>query len=236
MLQSKKSLKFILVFLISIVPVFANALNINHIITLQKDGGGNLNLSYFAKRSEIKSMNNMIGNFPFTNEKITELFSNPALQVKGVTIAKDSKDSTFDRVTLTIFFKNVSALNSLKAFANFTVNMSSSDSGNVVTYLITPEFTKQNSVENLYVILKPESEILSTNGKIEDKRITWFRGSEFIKADKPFGFTATLKSEDKKSPGNTGGDGKSCGLFGMELPLLLLGGLVLTGRRRKNNP
>ena len=67
------------------------------------------------------------------------------------------------------------------------------------------------------------SEVLKTNGRKDGQKVTWEKSLADLKED--LEMTASVKN-----------DGKKCGLFGMEFPLLALTGIVfssiLIGRKK----
>jgi hypothetical protein len=124
----------------------------------------------------------------------------------------------------------------MKALKEAQVTFINSDSGKNFAYVITPSFTKSNSLNSVYTVLTNSGAIKSANGKVDGNSVVWYKGKEFL-SSKNILLLATLES-DENSPGNTssGEQEKSCGLFGIELPLILLTGLVFSGnlkRRRK---
>ena len=79
-----------------------------------------------------------------------------------------------------------------------------------------------------------ESPVLSSNGGIEGNRVTW-RNISGKNSDPGANivFFANLKSDGTAKEDD---DGKPCGLFGFEFPIILLGGLVYFLRVRGKNP
>ena len=86
---------------------------------------------------------------------------------------------------------------------------------------------KTQLINSFHLTLTFDDEIKSANGQIKDKTVDWFQ-TDFSKENV---LTATLKSSGSKSNSNEGG--KGCGLFGMELPIILFGGLVLAFKKKK---
>lgn len=240
MFLTKKALYLpylILVFLF--IPVFLGATNINETITLKKDGSGSINISYIEKESIVKEKNYLIGNLPFNKEKIDEFFKSAGIVIYSSKIENNEKDKSLIQVTLVMGFTSIEKLNDVKALANSRFSSTKTDSGTVIRNIISPEFIKKNTITQIYYVLKSEVKVKSSNGKIEDKNVTWFRGKEYLDGKSDVNFVCTFddgkvtitKSKDE------GEKGKSCGLFGLELPVLLFGGLIISGiiKRKKTD-
>lgn len=235
MLRKKSIVKLITIVIILFIPIFARAVNFTQTITLEKDGSGIIQLIYSEKETLVKEKNFVIGNLPFTKEKSDEYFKSGNTTIRLFNVDKDTKDNSLMRVTVGIAFKDVSKLNEMKAFSDAQVTIKNTDSGKVFTYFITPAFTKSNSLDNVYTILNYNGAIISSNGKIAGTKVDWFRGKEFLNT-KVIYLVATLESEKKTDSGNSSADGKekSCGSFGLELPLILLGGFIIfSGKLKK---
>lgn len=227
-------------FLFLFLPAFAGAMNVNEIIKLNLDASGYLNFTYWEKGS-IVDKNPMVGNFPFTKDKADQLFNTANLKLQTFEVGKYEKDNSYTEIKARIFFKNITKLSELKALSGIVVSYYKSDTGQVFVYEVPSGYAKSNSIENLYVILNPDANIHSASGKINGKSIEWFRSSEYLNANKNIYFVATLNVPAKNEPKSTGnevdknGKKESCGLFGIELPLILLGGLVISRKFRSKS-
>lgn len=234
MLLLKKS-KLVLLFTVFylIIPIIAGAVNFNQTITLKEDGSGSINIFYLEKESTIKTKNFLIGNLPFTKEKINEYFGSNKIKVFESKISASAKDNTMTEVYVSLTFSNINDLNSLKGLANNQFSFSVSDSGNVFKSSITPEFNTVNSINQIYCVLNSKADIISSNGQIKDKSVSWFRAKEFLDKNTT-NFIATIFSKNiKKTATDNKVEEKSCGLFGIELPVIFLLGTVLMNYRRK---
>lgn len=236
MLLFKKA-KFVLLFTVFflIFPIVAGAVNFNQTITLKEDGSGSINILYLEKESTIKSKNFLIGNLPFTKEKINEYFGSSKTKIFESTISANSKDNTITEVYVSLTFSSVSDLNSLKGLVNNQFSFSVSDSGNVFKSSISPEFITLNSINQIYCVLNSKADIVSSNGQVKEKSVTWFRAKEYLNKNTT-NFVATIFSKNIKKTASQNIEqekGKSCGLFGIELPIVFLFGTVLMNYRRK---
>ncbi len=222
----RKSIAVIL--LLFFFPLVSQAMNLNLIVQLKKGGSGTLTLMYWEKDSEIKAKNSVIGNFPFSSSKsdLAEKFSAPGISILTAEMNKYPQDNSFTQSQLVLQFSDITKLGSLGALSGMNVNTFATDTGKVISFVVNPEFVTKNNLNALYVILGYEGEILFASDKkiVDKKRAEWFRSAQFIKSDKPIYFVALLKSEGEVKAGEQKKDegGKSCGLFGFELPLIIL--------------
>lgn len=235
-----------MILLFLLFPVITQALNLNYIVQLNKDGTGRLTLMYWEKKSEIAAKNSMIGNFPFSSNRsdLAEKFTAPGISILSSELKDYSQDNSFSQNQLVLQFNDITKLGSLGALSGMDVNTFATDTGKILSFAVTPGFVTKNSLNALYVILNYEGEILFASDKkiIDKKRAEWFRGSQFIKSDKNIYFVALLESVAGVKPNekkkDEGGDKSSCGLFGFELPLVLLLGFsygVIAKRSRANS-
>jgi hypothetical protein len=235
--NSLSLVKFLTVLLIFGIPVVSAAINVNETFFLKKDGSGALTLSYNASDVEIKAKNSIIGNFPFTKEKVEELFKSKLAGIYSVNVEKDPKDNNRTKVTITLTFGNITNLNDVKPLAGANRSWQETDTGLVIMSVYTPAFVENNSIDNLYQALKYESTLKSSNGNAgNDNGVTFFRGKEYIDGKSDIRFFATYQSEGKKEKvDDPKSDAKSCGLFGFELPFVLLLGFIYTLSSRKGS-
>lgn len=209
-------------------PLVSQALNLNYIVQMKKDGSGTLTLMYWEKDADIKAKNSVIGNFPFSSIKsdLTAKFSAPGINLLSAEMSKYPQDNSFTQSQVVLQFSDITKLGSLGALSGMDVNTFATDTGKVVSFVVTPDFVTKNSLNALYVILGYEGEILFASDKkiIDKKRAEWFRSAQYIKSEKNIYFVALLKSEGevKASDQKKDDQGKSCGLFGFELPLIIL--------------
>jgi len=165
--------------------------------------------------------------------KTGKYFNSTSTELKNFVIGKYEKDNSYTEITLLVHFKDINKINEMKVLSNTMITLVQSDSGNVFNYTILPGYAKTSLIDNLYVIINYEGNIISSNGKIEGKRAEWFRSKEYLNTSKNIFFIATFEDAQKKVEKTVEGEkGKSCGLFGLELPLILLGGLVLSAKAR----
>lgn len=220
-------------------PVILNALSINQIINLKSDGSGILNFTYFEKDDIIKQKNNIIGNLPFTKEKLAEYFKAPNSYIQLSKIEKNPKDNSQTQVVVIISFTDISKLGDAKGLTDIIFSLDQTDSGRVFKNIIKPEFVKGNLLNQIFLALNSESEIKSANGKITGKSVNFFRGKDFIDGKNSINFIATIEGGSSNTSSNgsslSGEKEKSCGLFGIELPFILISGLAFIFSRKKSD-
>jgi hypothetical protein len=218
--------------LISSIPLFAGAVDFNQFITIKDDGSGTIKVVYKEKESLLKGKNFLIGNLTFEKEKLAEYFNSPEAQAKDYTVGKNPKDNTSTEVSLTISFTDIKSLNNLKGLQYCQYNFAKTDSGNVFTITFSEEFFKTNTVNQVFNVLYAKGGFKSTNGVVKDNSVTWFRLSNRMDFKNPL--FATLKSGAPTTTTKTTDDekGKGCGLFGIELPFVVLLGSILMNSRR----
>ncbi|MBK7158113.1 MAG: hypothetical protein IPH77_06025 [Ignavibacteria bacterium] len=229
MLIRKKIIAQIFIAIICLfTPMIAGAVSFVQIITMEKDGSGIIKLIYSEKESLVKEKNFVVGNLPFTKEKSAEYFNSSNTSIRLFEISKDPKDNTLIQITVSMNFKDISSINEMKALPDAKVSITETDTGKVFVYTITPEFTKSNSISYLFTILTYNGVVKSSNGKIEGKNVQWSRSKEYIDAKKVMDVIATLESDVKTTSKDSGNKEKSCGLFGVELPLIIFLGFAFT--------
>lgn len=229
-------------FILSVVAVstflFLGTVKIYQTGEIKADGSGSMTLTYSASTSEVKKNNNLIGNFPFTQQTVKDYFTSPNNQVKSAVVYKNKNDTSMTSVTVVIAFKNIDKISEAKGFSGIKASYRKiDDKSKLFSWTIPPGVAGQ--IDQITGIFTFECESLnSSNGVVKDKTITYYRNNKKADFTKDVAFSATIKTDGKtESSGDTekkpDGDGKSCGLFGLELPLIMLAGLVFTVNRKR---
>ncbi len=212
------------------VPSFSASVQFNQVIDLKKTMWGYATIIYSASEDLVKQKNYLIGNLTFNKDKFNEYFSAPNVEIYKSTVGKSTKDASQLQVDIILKFKSIDDLNKIKALTGTKISTYQSDTGLVITNTISPSFVKDNDLSQIYGKLSSEDEIRSSNGKGNNKEVTFFRGKGYIEGPNDMYFVATLAKEGKPKAGNNAAnkeetnskkDEKSCGLFGFELPLIL---------------
>lgn len=239
------------VFLVSFM-FFGGAVKYVQNASFNNNGTGIISVTYSAKTSELKSNNYLIGNLPFSQDKINEYFNSDNTKVTKSLVYKDKADTTMTSVTVDVNVNNLNKLKDAKAFTGVNAGWIKSDTGMVFSWLFTPAHAKTNSISIYQISVKFEGEVKSTTGVLKGNEAIWYVQTEKMNPGGAY-FLATIKSDGTtKSPFGTSkesGDKKtttdsktdenkpsSCGLFGLELPIIISLGFVfskLTKRRKE---
>lgn len=233
--------------------LFLGAITVSQKGTVNADGSGSLTLTYTAPAAEVKKNNDLIGSFPFEQKMIKDYFSSGKdAQTKSISIGPNKADTTQTSVTVVIDFKNINSLSELKGFSGNKISYNAGEDNNrLFRWIISSESAK--NLDQIRCILTFDCESLSSsNGTVQDKTITFFRENKKHDFTKEVVLGATIKTDgktalntDTKTETKTDAGGKkdanekkeekskSCGLFGLELPLILLSGLVFSSKLRR---
>lgn len=211
--------------LILFAVYLAGCVNYEQKTALNKDGSGTMTVHYWTKMSNLKSGKD-VGNFSFDESKAKSNYSSSNNEVTSIKIKDNLEDST-THVEMDIKFKNINEINSAKGFEKVKASWKEGKEGMDFSYIVAKDTSAAKNMganENVlnYEFTFPD-EILSTNGIKDGKKVKWNRNLSDLKED--LEMTATVKSE-----------GKKCGLFGMEFPLIALAGLALirfSSKRKK---
>ena len=215
--------------------------------SFNNDGSGIISLTYKAKTSDLKTNNGIIGNLPFTQDKLGEYFNSDVTKIIKSSIYQDKTDPTLTNVSLELSVKNLNRITLAKAFTGVEASWVKRDSGMVMAWLFSPAHQKTNNVDFYQINFTFENDVKSTTGILNGKTVAYYILAEKMNPAGVF-YTATVNSDGtSKKPfaeAKTTTDPKtvetkteenkpsSCGLFGIELPLILLGGLVISKRFR----
>lgn len=208
--------------------------------TVKGNGSIAITITYSANETEIKKGNSLIGNLPFTAEKVKEYFSIPSGEIVKTSIYKDPKDANITNVSINLLVKDINKISNAKALNGLRTGYVKSDSGYVLSWLIPTSFMQSNSVDTYQFLLSVDGAIKSTNGVIKNNVCSWYIFKDKMNPNGAY-FLATLnpdpskivKNETETTTNPSGEKEKSCGLFGLELPLILLTGLVISGKYRR---
>ena len=218
------------------IKIFASALvlafavylsgcvNVDQKAKINNDGSGEITMHYWTKMSNVKSSDEL-GGFAFTEDKAKANYQSDNNEVTGVKIEDDLDDST-KHVTVDIKFKDLNKLSGAKGFEKVKATWKEGDEGMDFSYTLLQDTSNAKNMGASDTKLDYEfefpAEVLSTNGKKDGQKVVWNKTLADLKEDVEM--TATVKTEKK-----------GCGLFGIELPLVVFAGMVfmLTRKRKK---
>lgn len=229
------SLRIKLIFIFFIVFLFNTGfITLYQTGTVKKDGSGSINLQYFAGNSFLQSKKFIVGNFPFSEDLTRQSFSSSNSKINKVKLDFDIKDSVY-YMTVMLDFDDINKLSQAQGFRNVSAGIIDSDSGKIFYFTLLKNYTMYEEFSDLSVIMEFEDEVLSTNGVLEGKKVTW--GNRNVK-NTDFSENVTFYArmgKDNPSSGNEKVNNMkkdSCGLFSMELPLLFLLGIIMFFKRK----
>ena len=235
------SLKVLLVFLfLNIFLPFSQA-GVKFFQTSKMNSNGTISITftYGTNTASISKSNNIVGSLPFTAEGVKEYFAFPTGEIKKTIVYKDPNDANNTNVTVDIIAKDFSKITSAKALAGIKIAFSKSDSGNIFSWLVPETFMKSNSIDTYQFILTVDGQFKSSNTAIKNNQCEWyifkdkiFPGGAYFLATYNLNQNTGVSTDTSK---NTSDKGKSCGLFGLELPILLVAGAFLSRMNRKKS-
>lgn len=212
------------VFLLAVFFI-TGCVNVNQKGKLEKDGSGSIDLHYWTKMKNVKNKQEL-GGFSFEEGKIKSKYSSSNNDVKDVKI-EDKLDDSTKHVNVSIEFDDLNKLNSASGFAKVTPTWKEGKGGAEFEYVIKQDTSAAKTMnaskyELVYEFEFPD-EVLKTNGIKDGKKVKWERSLKDLKEDVVL--TATVKSDGEGSSSSEK-NGKKCGLFGMEMPLIFALGMA----------
>lgn len=210
----KTKLTLSLLLLISSLMILSGCVNLEQKTSLKSDGSGTMKIHYWSKSSNITG--DELAGFGFTEDKIKQNYSSSNTETENISIEKKDSDST-THVNLDLKFKDINKLTDAKAFAKIKASWKEGKDGMEFKYILNADTSnaKQFGMESYKLNYEFEfpSEVISTNGKMDGNKVSWNKTVADLKEDVEM--TATLKTK------------KKCGLFGLELPIIIIAGLLL---------
>lgn len=177
---------------------------------LNADGSGTMNIHYWTKTSNI--IGEEISGFGFTEDKVNVNYTSQNTEVSEVKIEKNLNDST-THVSLKLSFKDINRITDAKAFSKVKATWEKHADGILFQYILIKDTANANKPGmNDYKLSYEfdfQNEIIRTNGRMEDNKVYWEKTIADLKED--IEMTAIVKEGSKKS----------CGLFGIELPVII---------------
>ena len=191
---------------------------------IKSDGSGTMKIHYYANSSNISS--GELGGFGFTEDKVRTKFSSSNTTVGDVKVEekKDTDTTKSTHVTLDLKFKDINKLGEAESFKKIKASYEKGKDGMDFKYTLLKDTANSGFGMEKYALtyeFEFADEVLATNGKQDGKKVSWSKNLTDLKNDVVM--SATIK-----------GGGKKCGLFGIELPIIIFAGAVLMyGYRRK---
>ncbi|HMT11172.1 MAG TPA: hypothetical protein PKA39_06065 [Ignavibacteria bacterium] len=202
---------------------FTACVNVNQKTTLNSDGSGTIKLEYWAKMNNLKSTTDL-GSFSFKEDKAKQNYTSSNSEVTNIKI-EDKLDDSTKHVYMDIKFKDLNNLTSAKGFEKTKASWKEGKEGKDFMFTLLQDTSNSKTMGSsdykLTYTFEFPGEVLKTNGRKDGKSVIWEKTLADLKTDVEM--TATVKDE-----------GKKCGLFGIEMPLVFaLGMTLLAGINRK---
>ncbi|MCC6866866.1 MAG: hypothetical protein IT280_11995 [Ignavibacteria bacterium] len=211
--------------LIAMALYLSGCVNFEQKTVLKQDGSGSMTVHYWTKMSNLKSSTEL-GGFSFDEAKAKSNYSSSNTDVKSVKL-EDKLDDSTRHATVELTFKNINDINSAKGFEKIKASWKEGKDGMDFSYTVPKDTSNAKNMGSDDIVLNYEfdfpAEVLKTNGRKDGQKVVYEKKLSDLKND--LEMTATVKNE-----------GKKCGLFGMEFPLLALAGMMMFSvrlRRKK---
>lgn len=208
-------------FIIIIAVTFSSCVNIDQQTTINKDGSGSIALHYWTHTSNL-SMGNELGGFSFEEAQVKKKFTSLNSDVTEVKIDNDESDSS-SHVRVKITFKDFNKLNEAEGFSKTKSIWKKEKDKIIFNYTLMKDTVSSDKMASdeyklIYGFSFPD-QVLTTNGDVEGNLVTWDKSLSDLNED------IVMSAEINDESG-------VCGLFGIELPLVLLFGMSVLYRRR----
>jgi len=231
--------KIILLYCLTISNIFA--LNLYQETSVNNDRSGKLKLTYWEETSKIKG-STFYKSLPFSEDKIRAFYSSDNNTIEKINISKNNPETTY--VNVFINFKDILKINSAEGFS--TIKPTWFKTGDSTTFLY--QFEKNEEFSNIasaiYKFELPTKEILrsSENKKNESFFSVKVKPESFVTGITVFAVfenstensTSDKSVEDENTNQESEKDNKEnkkgCGVFSIELPIVIGLGLFLKRR------
>ena len=213
---------FVLALIISVI--LSGCVNYDQKATINSDGSGTMKIHYWAESTNISS--GELGGFGFTEDKARNNFTSSNTQVGDVKVEdkKETDTTKSTHVYLDVKFKDINKLSEAKGFAKIKASWEKGKEGMDFKYTLLKDTANSGMGMDKYKLtyeFEFPNEVITTNGKMNGKKVSWEKSLTDLKDD--VDMTATIKSS------------KKCGLFGLELPIIVFFGVILIyGVKRKS--
>ena len=204
------------IFLFAVTATLSSCIDLKQVTHLNKDGSGIVTLYYSTKLSNL-SMGDELGDFAFSEIKARNFLTSANSDVRELKIETKDSDSTV-YVSAIVNFNDFNKLNSAKSFSKVQTLWEKTSEGFKFGFVIDKDSVKLSNFGDAKHMLLYEfdfpGDVISSNGKNSGQIANWAFDLSQLKSG--INMTATVKS-----------DSGICGMFGLELPIiLLLAGLV----------
>jgi hypothetical protein len=202
--------------------LITGCVNVDQKTVLNADGSGTMKIKYWTKSSNVSG--DELSGFGFTEEKVKANYTSSNSEPSDIVIKKNATTDSLTEVTLSLKFKDLNKLSDAKAFSKIKATYVDGKEGKDFKYVLLQDTSTAKNMGmsdyKLNYAFEFPGEVISTNGTKDGKTVKWDKTVADLKTD--IEMTATVK-----------GGGKTCGIFGFELPIVFLLGMSYIAYRRK---
>lgn len=213
---------FVFMLALGLAFYFTACVNVNQKTTLNSDGSGTIKLEYWAKMNNLKSSTEL-GSFSFKEETAKKNYTSSNSEVTSFKM-EDKLDDSTKHVYMDIKFKDINQLPTAKGFEKTKASWKEGKEGKDFMFTLLQDTsnakTMGSSDYKLTYTFDFPGEVLSTNGRKDGKSVVWEKTLADLKTDVEM--KATVKDE-----------GKKCGLFGFEMPVIFALGMTFIAGIKK---
>jgi hypothetical protein len=210
--------KYYPVVFIILCTVLASCINLEQKTVLNEDGSGTMQIHYWTHNSNITSEE--VYGFGFTDYTVKKNYTSENSQPTDIVIERNDGDST-THVRLNLKFRDINLLPEAKSFSKISADWKFDEREEVMLLIyrllqdsINATSPGMGDLKIVHEFTFP-GEVVGTNGMQNGNTIRW----ENTIAD----LTQNVDLVAKINPGNgSEKDKKTCGLFGIELPIMFL--------------
>jgi len=234
--MSKFKLSINILFVISLMYL-AGCINVNQKTKINKDLSGEMVLHYWSPSNMIDigeiNMGDEIVGYSYIESEIKKKYSSGNMEITNMRRVKSNVDTT-THIELNIVFKDFNKLSESNGFANNEASYVKGKDGMDFRYFIPKDTSIRmdyvKDINTLEYIFEFPDEVTATNGTIEEtvnekgekknNQVKWvFQLKDH--ATENFELTATVKDSFS-----------ICGMFGLELPIVFLFGMVILNSKK----
>ncbi|MBS1516793.1 MAG: hypothetical protein JSS91_01760 [Bacteroidetes bacterium] len=209
--------------------------------TINKDKSGTIEIRYSALNSELNGAD-VYQTLPFKEDKIRAAYTSANNKVQSVNINTKDKDKV--SIFAIIKFDYIGKIITAPAFSKIKVTYYENGDNISFMYELPKNDQAPQDISPVYTFILPAKEITKTSGTIKDNSVVYGLKPEklksgvtlfanFVVSDKN-----TAANNNSNKPGETKKEEKekgSCGLFGIELPLVIGLGYAFSRKFRKKS-
>lgn len=180
-----------------------------------------MNIVYTAKKNNI--LLGKIDGFAFTEKKVRSNYESANTEITEVKVIENPADSTMS-VSINLTFKDFNKLSLSKGFSRCKPKWEIHQDTTFFSLTLLPDSSVKeipSTSGSLHFEFNFPNKIIQTNGKKDGKTVSW----DFKIGDLSYQQELTATIYTRKS---------TCGIFGIELLLILLGYLAIKFHTQKN--